>query len=236
MTTSTSTNLSGKSFLCFGLILIAIGISRYIPIDHPGLFNFSPTLAIFLIAGAYLKGKYAFIFPISGIIITDLTLNPNYGVNLLEPFMVITIGSYFLIFFFGKKVGNQSSMPRVLGAGIASAIFFHLTTCTFAWMVNPAYMKSLYGWIQSILLGEPGYAPSYLFLRNSVLSTALFSVLFAMLQSIFQANKNQRKCRSETRKSWRLTSSGAAFLLRISRHPLPPIHSGTPLCHPSDLN
>jgi hypothetical protein len=179
MNTSTSTNLSGKSFLCFGLILIAIGISRYIPIDHPSLFNFSPTLAIFLIAGAYLKGKYAFIFPISGIIITDLTLNPNYGVNLLEPFMVITIGSYFLIFFFGKKVGNQSSMPRVLGAGIASAIFFHLTTCSFAWMVNPAYMKSLYGWIQSILLGEPGYAPSYLFLRNSVLSTALFSVLFA---------------------------------------------------------
>ena len=128
--TSTSTNLNGKSFLCFGLILIAIGISRYIPIDHPSLFNFSPTLAIFLIAGAFLRSKYAFIVPIFGVILTDLMLNPSYGENLLEPFMLVTIGSYFLIFFFGKKLGNQYSISKILGAGIASAITFHIITCS----------------------------------------------------------------------------------------------------------
>jgi hypothetical protein len=177
--TSTSTNLSGKSFLCFGFILITIGISRYIPIDHPSLFNFSPTLAIFLIAGAFLRSKYAFIVPIFGVILTDLMLNPSYGENLLEPFMLVTIGSYFLIFFFGKKLGNQYSISKILGAGIASAITFHIITCSFSWIANPAYMKSFYGWIQCLFIGEAGYAPSYLFLRNSVLSTALFSVLFA---------------------------------------------------------
>ena len=117
--TSTSTNLSGKSFLCFGLILIAIGIYRYIPIDHPSLFNFSPTLAISLIAGAFLRSKYAFIVPIFVVILTDLMLNPSYGENLLEPFMLVTIGSYFLIFFFGKKLGNQCSFSKIFGAGIA---------------------------------------------------------------------------------------------------------------------
>ena len=177
--TSTSTNLSGKSFLCFGLILIAIGISRYIPIDHPSLFNFSPTLAIFLVAGAFLRSKYAFIVPIFGVILTDLMLNPSYGENLLEPFMLVTIGSYFLIFFFGKKLGNQYSISKILGAGIASAITFHIITCSFSWIANPAYMKSFYGWIQCLFIGEAGYAPSYLFLRNSVLCTSLFSVLLA---------------------------------------------------------
>ena len=177
--TSTSTNLSGKSFLCFGLILIAIGISRYIPIDHPSLFNFSPTLAIFLIAGAFLRSKYAFIVPIFGVILTDLMLNPSYGENLLEPFMLVTIGSYFLIFFFGKKLGNQYSISKIMGAGIASAITFHIITCSFSWIANPAYMKSFYGWIQCLFIGEAGYAPSYLFLRNSVLCTSLFSVLLA---------------------------------------------------------
>ena len=177
--TSTSANLGGKSFLWFGLILIAIGISRYIPIDHPSLFNFSPTLAIFLVAGAFLRSKYAFIVPIIGVILTDLMLNPNYGENLLEPFMLVTIGSYFLIFFFGKKLGNKYSISKVLGAGIASAIAFHIITCSFSWIANPTYMKSFYGWIQCLFIGEAGYAPSYLFLRNSVLSTALFSVLFA---------------------------------------------------------
>tara|TARA_B100000927_G_C16365035_1_gene429097 strand:+ start:91 stop:708 length:618 start_codon:yes stop_codon:yes gene_type:complete len=192
MNISTSTNLSGKSFLCFGLILIAIGISRYIPIDHPSLFNFSPTLAIFLVAGAYLKGKYAFIFPIFAIIFTDLILNSNYGVNLLEPFMIITIGSYFLIFFFGKNLGNQCSISKILGAGIASAITFHIITCSFSWLANPAYIKSFYGWIQCLFIGEAGYAPSYLFLRNSVLSTALFSVLFAYAAK-YISSKQQMK-------------------------------------------
>jgi hypothetical protein len=106
-------------------------------------------------------------------------LNPNYGENMLEPFMLVTIGSYFLIFFFGKRLGNQYSISKVLGAGIASAIAFHIITCSFSWIANPTYMKSFYGWIQCLFIGEAGYAPSYLFLRNSVLSTALFSVLFA---------------------------------------------------------
>ena len=122
--TSTSTNLRGKSFFWFGFILIAIGVSRYIPIDHSSLFNFSPTQAIFLVAGAFLRSKYAFIVPIVGVILTDLILNRNYGENLLEPFMLVTIGSYFLIFIFGKKLGNQYSISKILGAGIASAITF----------------------------------------------------------------------------------------------------------------
>ena len=177
--TSTSINLSGRSFLWFGLILIAIGVSRYIPIDHPSLFNFSPTLAIFLVTGAFLRNKYAFFVPIFGVILTDLMLNPNYGENLLESFMLVNIASYFLIFFFGKKLGNQYSISKILGAGIASAITFHIITCSFSWIANPAYMKSFYGWIQCLFIGEAGYAPSYLFLRNSVLSTSIFSILFA---------------------------------------------------------
>jgi len=188
--TSTSANLSGKSFLWFGLILITIGVSRYIPIDHPSLFNFSPTLAIFLVAGSFLRSKFAFIVPIVGVILTDLMLNRDYGDNLLEPFMLVTIGSYFLIFFFGKKLGNQYSISKILGAGIASAITFHIITCSFSWIANPAYVKSFSGWIQSLFIGEAGYAPSYLFLRNSVLSTALFSVLFAYAAK-YISNKQQ---------------------------------------------
>ena len=50
-----------------------------------------------------------------------------------------------------------------------------------SWWINPVYDKSIYGLIKAIVWGEPGYAPSYLFLRNSVLSSLLFSVIFAWL-------------------------------------------------------
>ena len=173
--------LSGKSFFWLGLILVAFGISRYLPLDHPSLFNFSPALSIFLVSGAYLKGKLAWALPVIAVFITDLFMNHNHGLNFLEPFMIVTLFSYSLVFIIGRKTGNQSSITKILGAGIASALLFHTLTCSFAWAYNPAYLKSFSGWLQALFIGEPGYAPSYLFLRNSILSTVFFSVLLTCL-------------------------------------------------------
>ena len=175
------TKYNKKSIFWFGLVFLVIGFSRYLPFDHPNLFNFSPVLAIFLISGAYLKNKISWALPIGAIICTDLLLNPNYGVNFMEPFMIITLFSYSLIFFLGKKTGNQSSMVRIFSASIASALIFHILTCSFSWIANPVYAKSFSGWFQALVFGEPGYAPSYLFLRNSILSTALFAISLSLL-------------------------------------------------------
>lgn len=175
------TTYNRKSIFWFGLVFLVIGFSRYLPLDHPNLFNFSPVLAIFLISGAYLKNKISWALPIGAIICTDFLLNPNYGVNFLEPFMIITLFSYSLIFLLGKKMGNQSSMVRIFSASIASALIFHILTCSFSWLANPAYAKSFSGWFQALVFGEPGYAPSYLFLRNSILSTSLFAISLSLL-------------------------------------------------------
>ena len=181
--------LKGKTVVLFGCLLIFIGISRHLPIDYPSLLNFSPVLAIFLVAGAYLREKFTWIFPLIAVVVSDFTLNPIYGVGLLEPFMIITLVSYLLIFVLGRKIGTQCSIIKVFGASILSALFFHITTCTFAWIVNPFYLKSLSGWWQSIFIGEQGYAPSYLFLRNSVVSTSLFSVFLVIFARLLGEEK-----------------------------------------------
>lgn len=173
--------LRGKSFFWLGLILIVFGISRYLPFDYPSFFNFSPALAIFLIAGVYLKGKLAWILPVIAVFLTDLFMNHHHGLNFLEPFMIVTLCSYSLVFIIGRKIGDQSSITKILGAGIVSSLLFHTLTCSFAWAYNPAYLKSFSGWLQALFIGEPGYAPSYLFLRNSILSTVFFSVLLSFL-------------------------------------------------------
>ena len=61
---------------------------------------------------------------------------------------------------------------------MSAPVLFHVITCSLAWAVNPAYVKSLSGLIQAIFIGEPGYAPSYLFLRNSIFGTLFFSLSF----------------------------------------------------------
>ena len=101
------TKYNKKSIFWFGLVFLVIGFSRYLPLDHPNLFNFSPVLAVFLISGAYLKNNISWTLPVGAIICTDLLLNPNCGVNLLEPFMLVTLFSYSLIHFLGKKMGTN---------------------------------------------------------------------------------------------------------------------------------
>lgn len=159
-------------------IILLVGFSRYLPIDHPLLFNFSPVLAIFLFCGAYIKGSFSWLAPVIAIFLSDLFLNPSYGKNFLEPYMLTTISCYVLVWILGHKIGNRSKLTNWLGGAILSAVLFHLITCTFSWILNPAYAKTTSGLLQSIIIGEPGFAPSYLFLRNSILSTIFFSVCF----------------------------------------------------------
>ena len=171
--------VSLKPLLSFACLLVLLGLSRHIPLEYPQLFNFTPALAIFLISGAYLKGHLAWVTPMLSVILTDFALSHNYGLSLFEPFMLSTLLSYSLIFCFGKYTGaNRNPLSSALHGAVAGLVF-HLITCLFAWWVNPAYTKSLLGLYHATIFGEPGYAPAYLFLRNSMLSTILFTTILA---------------------------------------------------------
>ena len=83
--------------------------------------------------------------------------------------------SYLLVFLIGKKISGTRSLARLVGGGILGALLFHFLTCGFAWFINPAYAKSLNGLIQALTLGQPGFPPAYVFLRNTMVSTILFT-------------------------------------------------------------
>ena len=157
-----------------GLILI-IGISRHLPLSHPEWFNFSPILSLFLISGAMLKGVWSWIAPILAVFVTDLVLNPSYGVSLLEPFMVATSFSYLLVFLLGKFLVKTKNLGVLIVGGIVGALTFHIVTCAFAWWGNPAYAKSFVGLFQAITVGQPGFPPAYLFLKNTLISSIIFT-------------------------------------------------------------
>ena len=172
---------SGKHIIWFGFVLIFIGISRHLPLDYTELFNFSPVIAIFLFSGAYIKGHFSWIVPIIGVILSDFLLSVFYGHKLLEPFMLVSWFSYTLVFLSGKWMGTRSNIYKIGICGLFSAVLFHIITCSFAWWVNPAYVKTLSGLSQAIIWGQSGFPPSYLFLKNTVLGTLFFSCLFAYL-------------------------------------------------------
>jgi len=167
--------------LRFAGLLLLIGVSRHLPLSYPEWANFSPTLAILLLSGTFIKGHLSWITPICAILISDLIINPSYGLSLLEPFMLVTSLSYLVVFFIGKSLGPRSGLKRLLVGGLMGALAFHALTCGFAWWANPIYAKTVGGFIQALTLGEAGYPPAYLFLRNSVSATLLFTALFGWI-------------------------------------------------------
>lgn len=172
---------NGKYVIWFASVLIFIGISRHLPLDYPELFNFSPVIAIFLFSAAYIKGRFSWIVPTIGVILSDLLLSAFYGHKLVEPFMFVAWFSYALIFLLGKWMGTKGNIYKIGICGLISAFLFHIITCSFSWWINPAYVKTISGLAQAIFLGEPGFPPSYLFLKNTVLGTLFYSSLFAYL-------------------------------------------------------
>ena len=183
MTTNLSSNSASLKSpqLWFVILIIAVGWSRYLPLSYPELFNFTPVLALFFISGAFLKGFWSWLGPITAVFVSDLLLNPSYGANLFETFSLVTIITYLIIFALGRWVQKSPRVLPLFAGAISSALLFHGLTCGFSWLINPAYAKTMAGFWQAQFLGEPGYAPAYLFLRNSLVSTLLFSAIFSWI-------------------------------------------------------
>lgn len=183
MTTNLSSNSASLKSpqLWFVILIIAVGWSRYLPLSYPELFNFTPVLALFFISGAFLKGFWSWLGPITAVFVSDLLLNPSYGANLFETFSLVTIITYLIIFALGRWVRKSPRVLPLFAGAISSALLFHGLTCGFSWLINPAYAKTMAGFWQAQFLGEPGYAPAYLFLRNSLVSTLLFSAIFSWI-------------------------------------------------------
>ena len=171
------------------LLVVLVGWSRYLPFSYPELYNFSPVLALFLVSGCLIKSRLGWFAPVLAVLISDFFLNPRYGANFFELFSLVTLGVYVVIFLLGKSL-KRPSLPSLLGGSILSALLFHIVTCSFSWAMNNAYTKNFAGFWQAQIWGEPGYAPSYLFLRNSIFSTILFTLLFLLVFS--KLNKSDK--------------------------------------------
>ena len=177
------------SQLWFVILIVTVGWSRYLPLSHPELYNLTTVLALFFISGTYLRGDLSWIGHVIAVIVSDLVRNRNYGMGLLGPFTLISIFAYLGIFFLGKSIRSSKKIYPIFAGALGSALLFHGITCGFAWLINPAYAKTISGFWQAQFFGESGYAPAYLFLRNSIVSTILFSGVFSW---IFIKNKEKR--------------------------------------------
>lgn len=158
------------------IFVAVVALSRW-----PGLFpsNFSAATALAFCAGVYLSGAMRWWLPLGTMCLTDVALNLfYYHTAPIGGYLLLNYLIYAALIGFGQQMGNRASFLKLLAGGLLGAIAFYLITNTLAWLENPAYARTLAGWFQALTSGQPGFPPTWVFFRNTLLSGGMFTALF----------------------------------------------------------
>lgn len=162
--------------LIVGLIIAFRVIGSVLPESAP---NFQPLAALFFCGTMLAPGWRGFVIPLC---VWALTYPLGFGHTANPIGFLSTIIALIAIFFIGKSL-SKGSIPTLLLGSAASALAFHLITCSAAWITDPLYAKNIQGLYQSIWTGPLGSKiPSWVFLRNLTAANVLFTAIFAFAQ------------------------------------------------------
>jgi len=169
------------------LVMLVFALSRI-----PGMLpqNFSAAYALAFCAGVFFRGRMAWWFPLTILLVTDIGLNLYYWLCLgyhvwdlpVLKYQLLNYVAYAAIIWLGRRFKPQSSFLALLGGGILGAILFYLITNTASWLFNPfqnpEYTKTFTGWLTALTKGTGGWPETWEFFRNTLLSGGLFTGLF----------------------------------------------------------
>jgi hypothetical protein len=164
------------------LILIAVGFRVAVAVSGElhdiGAWNFAPVSAIAFCGAVFLPRRLTWAVPLGILLVSDLILNVRYGVALLDFQILIRYIALAITVALGLRIRRSPHFFRILLGSLAASVIFYVTTNTASWAESPAYAKTVGGWIQALTTGVPGFPPTILFFRNTVLSDLLFTLLF----------------------------------------------------------
>ena len=165
--------------------MLIFAVSRW-----PGMLpqNFSAAHALLFCAAFWLPGWMGWVLPLATIIVTDILLNVfAYDVTVLDPTLVTNWMILALFVVLAKWLARRRSYGRVLLGTLFGALLFYRVSNSVSWMVNPAYAKTIAGWVQALTVGLPGFPPTWMFGLKTLLGTGLFTGLFAGAMKLSEA-------------------------------------------------
>ncbi len=172
-------NRSVAAFLVAGLIAMA-AVYRVVSATYfPELPNFSPVMAMAFCGAFFLPSIWAFFVPLTAVLVSDIALAVLIGYPALSVGAAagwLCVGVTVLTGRWLATRGSRGAIALLAGL-LANSVFFYLVTNAASWLGNPAYGKSTAGLMQALTLGLPGYPPTWMFFRNSLISDLLFAGL-----------------------------------------------------------
>jgi len=169
--------------LVLSAVAYRIATGLYVQPNSSWLANFAPLAAIALCGAVYFPRKYKFTIPLLALLVSDIVLNIHYSASLLDPLIFGRYLALAVVGCLGLMLQNKASLKTLLPASIAGSIIFFVITNAFSWLSDPGYVKNFAGLIQALTVGLPGYAPTWIFFRNSLVSDLFFTAVFVVCLS-----------------------------------------------------
>ena len=170
------------------LILLLSGIFfRLIRVDlaPETLPNFSPLMAAALCGAVFIPGWLGMVVPVAALLVSDALLNVHYGVPVVSSQLLWTLPGYLIAVGLGWMIRERrGGISTILGGTLVASVLFYLITNTGSWLGLAAYPQNFTGWIQSLTIGLPGYPPTWVFFRNSLVSDLLFAAFFVAVERV----------------------------------------------------
>ena len=189
-----------KSTLGLALFLVLFATSWRViaAVSLNTLPNFSPVMAMAFCCGMTLPGAAAFALPLGCLFASDLLLNAHYGQPLVSTGMIGLYACYLFATGLGRRLRGAGLLP-LFGATVANSLLFYMVTNSLSWAHNAYYAQTFGGWVQALSVGRPGFPPTWVFFRNSLISDLLFTAVF--LGALYGARKRSASpnlCRQES--------------------------------------
>ena len=175
------------------ILLPAIFVTVFALSRMPGLLpgNFSVVYAFVFCAGVFFPRNLVWWLPLATILATDIGLNIYYeyhgvvdvwsAANLAN--LAFNYAAYAALLLLGRRFKPQTSLVKLVGGGLLGAILFYFITNTASWFFNsfhnPEYTKTIAGWLIALTKGTGGFPTTMEFFRNTLLSSGLFTALYA---------------------------------------------------------
>ncbi|MEX1118024.1 MAG: DUF6580 family putative transport protein [Terrimicrobiaceae bacterium] len=172
-------NQAVAALLVAGLIVVAAVYRVVSATSFPDLPNFSPVMAMAFCGAFFLPAVWAFFVPLAAVLISDIALAMMIGYPALSVGAATGWFCVAVAVVTGRWLatrGNRGALPLLTGL-LANSVFFYLATNAASWIGNPAYAKNAAGLVQALTVGLPGYPPTWMFFRNSLISDILFAGL-----------------------------------------------------------